>query len=83
MYVWQISLAIALCMAFIDLLLRGQGAKYIGHPLDNSRKFKVTLRKLKEANSFLWLLICITGIISNISLLVFILSIPIYFIFHI
>jgi hypothetical protein len=68
----------------LGLLLRAIADKTIDNRfLSWTKNGKLLMKRVKEANLLLWLLICMEGIIGNFSLIILIISIPIYFIWHI
>lgn len=83
MYLWKCSLGIIICILPIGLILRKITDSTINNNLSWGKNSKIIFKKVKEADTFLWLLLYLEGFIINIALLSLIISIPVYFIWHI
>jgi hypothetical protein len=85
MSLWQTSGLIFISVIPLGILLRLMAESIIPkirHMKWTSESIKI-MKIVKSENTFLFLLLMIEGIISNLSLLTFIVAIPLYFIFGI
>jgi hypothetical protein len=83
MHLWKISLGILVCMLPIGVVLRFLCDSMTGNQLSWTKDSKIVMSNVKKKNSFMWLLLCLEGIISNLSLVALAISVPLYFIFHV
>lgn len=83
MYLWQISLLTLVFITPVGLLLRHMTEKSIPriHRMKWTSEAKVIFKIVKLENVFLYFLLVIEGIISNLSLFALIISIPLFFVF--
>lgn len=85
LYLWAICALTILCLIPFGVALRQLGQRVIveTYHLNWMKHSRKKMKEIKKKNSFLWLLLCIEGFISNMALLLLIISIPLHFLFKI
>jgi len=79
MYLWQICLCGLVTAMTIGISVRFDAEKFGWRGQGN----RTNLRLLKEADLFLWILLILEGLITIVSVILFFISVPLYFIYEI